>query len=272
MHTISTLGIALAAWASYSAVETVVSPEFGRPQAAQGQDWRWSGAVATGKTIEIKGVNGDIRAVAGSGNEVVVVAHKTARHDDPAEVKMEVLTHADGVTICAVYPSSGGRPNECAPGDKGHMNTKNNDVTVDFTVEVPAGVKLAGRTVNGAISVERLGADADVSTVNGSLNVVAAGVVRATTVNGSVNVSMGRADWTGTVDLTTVNGSIRATLPRDFSAEVKGSTVNGGIESEFPLTVQGKFGPRSITGTIGKGGRRLELNTVNGGITLAMAK
>jgi DUF4097 and DUF4098 domain-containing protein YvlB len=53
---------------------------------------------------------------------------------------------------------------------------------------------------------------------------------------------------------------------------VKGSTVNGGIESEFPLTVQGKFGPRSITGTIGKGGRRLELNTVNGGITLAMAK
>jgi DUF4097 and DUF4098 domain-containing protein YvlB len=44
--------------------------------------------------------------------------------------------------------------------------------------------------------------------------------------------------------------------------------VNGGIESDFPITVRGRWGPRSMTGTIGSGGRRLELETVNGAIQI----
>jgi len=238
------------------------------PLAAQSDDWNWKGAVATGKTIEIKGINGDVRATATSGSEVIVTAVKKGRKSDPASVKIEVVNSASGVTICAVYPDGGKKPNVCAAGDGGHMSTRDNDVSVAFSVQVPAGVKFAGRTVNGAVSTERLGSDADVSTVNGDVRVVAAGVVRANTVNGSVEVSMGKANWSGTVELSTVNGSIRATFPANFSAEVNGKTVNGSIESEFPLTVQGKFGPRSIHGTIGAGGRTLDLETVNGSITL----
>lgn len=239
------------------------------PAAAQSDTWNWKGTVASGKTIEIKGVNGDIEASAASGSEVVVTAVKKGRKSDPASVRIEVINSADGVTICAVYPSSGKKDNVCAAGDGGHMSTKENDVSVAFRVQVPAGVKFAGRTVNGDVGTDRLGSDASVSTVNGSVRVVAAGVVRASTVNGSVDVSMGKANWAGKVELSTVNGSIRATLPASFSAEVNASTVNGNIESEFPLTVQGKFGPRSVHGTIGAGGRTLDLATVNGGITLA---
>ncbi len=238
---------------------------------AQDATWDWKGTVAAGKSIEIKGVNGDVRATAGSGSEVVVTAVKKGRKSDPASVKIEVVNSGAGVTICAVYPSSGKRANSCGAGDDGHMSTNDNDVSVSFTVQVPAGVKFVGRTVNGSVSTERLGSDADVSTVNGDVRVVAAGVVRASTVNGSVDVSMGKADWTGAVELSTVNGSIRASLPANFSAVVNGKTVNGSIESEFPLTVQGKFGPRNIHGTIGAGGRTLDLETVNGSITLAKA-
>lgn len=272
MHTATTLGLALVAWGGYTAAGHLLHPEPAAPApraVAQGTDWTWKGALAAGKTIEIKGVNGDVRAIATSGPEVVVTAVKKARKSDPESVTIEVVKSAAGVTICAVYPSSGKKDNVCAAGDGGHMSTKDNDVSVTFTVQVPAGVRFAGRTVNGAVATERLGSDAEVSTVNGDVRVVAAGVVRASTVNGSVDVSMGRADWTGKVELSTVNGSIRATLPANFSAEVVGQTVNGSIESEFPLTVQGKFGPRSVRGTIGAGGRTLDLETVNGSITLA---
>ncbi len=255
MKTLATLTLALAVVAT--------------PALAQEPAWNWKGTIANGKQIEIKGVNGSIRATATAGSEVVVTAAKKGRKSDPASVKVEVVNSAAGVTICAVYPSDGGKQNTCAPGDAGQNNVRDNDVTVDFTVQVPAGVNFVGNTVNGSVSTDRLGGNAEVATVNGEIRVVAAGVVRASTVNGSLDVSMGRADWTGSVDLSTVNGSIRATFPASFNAVVEGSTVNGSIESEFPLTISGKFGPRSIKGTIGSGGRSLELSTVNGSITIA---
>lgn len=34
------------------------------------------------------------------------------------------------------------------------------------------------------------------------------------------------------------------------------------------MTIEGKFGPKSFSGRIGKGGRKLAVETVNGGITL----
>lgn len=270
LQTLTTLSIALVAWAGYTtAGHLIVASEAPAIMMTQDPNWNWKGTIAAGKSIEIKGVNGDVRATAGSGSEVVVTAVKKGRKSDPASVKIEVVTSAAGITICAVYPSTGKRTNSCGAGDEGSMSTDNNDVSVSFSVQVPAGVKFAGHTVNGSVSTERLGSDAEVSTVNGDVRVVAAGVVRASTVNGSVDVSMGKADWTGTVSLSTVNGSIRATFPTNFNAVVNGSTVNGSIESEFPLTVQGKFGPRSIHGTIGSGGRTLDLETVNGSITIA---
>src|SRR2546430_8480372 len=107
------------------------------PHAAAAQDeFHWKGPVAAGKAIEIKGVNGDVRAIAGSG-DVEVTAVKHARRSDPDDVKIEVVQDEDGVTICAVYPSDGRRENRCEAGEGGHMDVRDNDVVVDFTLRVP---------------------------------------------------------------------------------------------------------------------------------------
>src|ERR1043166_1028194 len=96
-------------------------------QAAAQQEFHWKGAIAAGKAIEIKGINGDVRAVAGSG-DVEVTAVKHARRSDPDDVKIEVVPHAAGVTICAVSPSDGRQENSCEAGEGGHMNVRDNDV------------------------------------------------------------------------------------------------------------------------------------------------
>src|SRR4051812_46200336 len=46
---------------------------------ATAQDFNWHGRIAQGKRLEVKGVNGDVRAVLGSGAEAVVNARKHSR-------------------------------------------------------------------------------------------------------------------------------------------------------------------------------------------------
>jgi hypothetical protein len=237
------------------------------PATAAQEEFDWSGAVDAGKAVEVKGVNGGIAAVGTSGGEVVLHAVKKGKKSDPAEVKIEVVEHAGGVTVCAVYPAKG-EPNECRPGPGGRMKVDRNDVSVEFEVRVPAGVHFVGRTVNGGISAEGIQGRAEAHTVNGGIEVDSAGLTTAETVNGGIEATVGQAGWKDPVKLKTVNGGIEVSLPGDTAANVEAATVNGDIETDFPLTVKGRFGRRRIQGSIGGGGPLLEMETVNGGIKL----
>jgi hypothetical protein len=193
-------------------------------------------------------VNGSVRALASDDGAVRVEATQRARRSDPASVRIEVVEHGEGVTICAVYPTPAGsrRENSCRRGG-GPVDIRDNDVQVDFVVRVPSGVRLAAHTVNGAIDVQALRSDVRAATVNGSVHIQTAGFVSAAT---------------------TVNGEIVLDMPADLNADFHGTTVNGRIDSEFPLVVTGRMDPRSLRGTIGGGGAELRATTVNGSILL----
>jgi hypothetical protein len=237
----------------------------------QGNEFRWHQPLASGRLIEIKGVNGNVEAEPASGGEVEVVAVKRSRRSNPEDVRIEVVPHAEGVTICAVYPNVEGRePNTCAHGSS-HMSTQNNDVSVNFTVRVPAGVRFSGHTVNGKVDANNLSADVEARTVNGGINVSTTGVASAQTVNGSITVVMGRADWSDDLEFKTVNGSIDISAPASLSTQVEAKTLNGEISTDFPITVQGTFSRRRLSGTIGGGGRELRLETVNGSVQIRRA-
>jgi DUF4097 and DUF4098 domain-containing protein YvlB len=70
------------------------------------------------------------------------------------------------------------------------------------------------------------------------------------------------------MQLKSVNGGIDVSLPDGASADLRAQTVNGDIETDFPITVQGRVTKRKLAGTIGSGGRQLALETVNGGIEI----
>src|SRR5438874_8781644 len=95
--------------------------------AAAQTDFQWRGHLSSGQTIEVKGVNGAVRATPSGSGEVEVTATKTARRSNPADVRIEVVPHAGGVTICAVYPTVPGRePNSCDPAREGRSTTRDN--------------------------------------------------------------------------------------------------------------------------------------------------
>lgn len=241
------------------------------PAPLQNSDqFRWAGRLAQGKSIEIKNINGDITAEPASGDELEVTAVKSAKRSDLSQVEIKVVEHPGGVTICAVYQSDDpSSPNTCEPGrGKGHMNVHNNDVKVAFKVRVPAGVALLGRTVNGEISALELGGNIESTTVNGSINISTNGYAQASTVNGDITARLRDANWPGSIDFKTVNGTINLDLPAATSSKVEATTLSGEIASDFPLTMLESTGRKHLSGTIGGGGREINLKTVNGSIHL----
>jgi len=233
------------------------------------QDFDWSGRVPSDGMLEIKGISGRIEARPASGTEARVTAEMTARRSNPSSVRVEMIESGDGLTFCAVYPTpEGKRENYCASGSEGRMSTERNDVQVDFIVHVPAGVSFVARNVNGDVIAEGLASDVRVETVNGDVEIETTGAAEASTVNGSIEAAFGVSTLRSDVEFSTVNGGITLDVPDDFNAELDAEWLNGHLDSDLPLSLRGRMGRRSARGTLGDGGARLEVSTVNGSIRI----
>lgn len=229
------------------------------------EEFRWKGRVPSGKAIEIKGINGDIDAQPAAGDEIEVFAKKKAHESDPNAVRIQVVRHAGGVTICAMYPS--GDPDgkaDCVPGSKegrrNHSttrNARNNDVRVDFVIRVPAGVEFVGRTINGEISTKSPGSNVETRRVNGSPSISAT----AKTMKCDIPAKPGNANSAG-LNFKALNGEISANLPPTANTEIGADPFNGTISLGLPLAL-----PRPVSpdhGTVDIGGRELKLRTSSG--------
>ena len=94
------------------------------------------------------------------------------------------------------------------------------------------------------------------------------GPVSAETVNGNVDARMAALQGDEDMDFKTVNGSVSIYVPASFGGRFRFDTVHGGIDSDFPMTISGKWGPRHASGTIGNGSRDIHASSVNGSIEL----
>jgi len=230
------------------------------------QEGSWRGAIGVGATVEIKGIHGAIRASASSGSEVVVSWVKEGRQDHASTVRIDVVEHADGVTLCAVYPDVPGMsPNECLPGLAGDMHVQSNDVEVTFAVKLPHGVHFIGRTLVGDVEAAGVDGSAFGYAMAGDVDISTSGLAGAVAINGSITASLGLADWGRDLAFTTVKGSIYVEIPANTNAEVRALAPNGSVSSDFPLVDSGLGW---MTGTLGTGGPNLRLSTNDGNITL----
>jgi hypothetical protein len=235
----------------------------------QARDFHWTGKLAPDQIVEIKNLNGKIDARGDSSSDQIEV---TAEKIGPSaeDVRIEVVPHSEGVTICAIYPggSTGATTGPCEPGQKWHVNSHNAKVKVNFTVHLPSNLRFSADSINGSITAEDMGRFVRAESVNGSVRVSTKQWAELSSVNGSIEGSMGAADWTGTLKISTVNDSIDLKMPAELNADVHFSSVNGHLNSHFPLTVNGSLSGHRLEGRIGNGGRRLILDTVNGSVRL----
>jgi hypothetical protein len=234
------------------------------------ESFEWSGQVAAGGTVEIKGLAGDIRAVPTAGRTARVTALKRGTADDPSSVRIEVVEHPGGVTVCAVYPDVPGQPkNECQPGYlRGQVSSRNNDVSVTFDVQVPAGSNFTGVTIGGAVRAGGLDGDVFAATVGGNVYISTSGHAAASTIGGNITASIGITDLNRDLLFSSAGGNLTVRIPPNINARVSGSTGTGSISTDFPLAIT-RVGPaRRMSGVLGNGGHDLVLATSGGDIAL----
>jgi Putative adhesin len=230
--------------------------------------FHWQAKLAPGQTLEIIGRNGDIEANGSADESADVEATKRGHGDDAKEAFIEVVEYSDGVTICAVYARNVA-PGRCHRGgvdsESGNF-WHNSHAKLSFFAKVPRGVILKAETTNGSVHGRDLNSVVEADTTNGSVDVSTSEWASGRSTNGHVYVTMGKADWKGELELATTNGGITVSLPASAEFKVRAATTNGNIHTDFPITVQGTFGTKNVSGTVGAGGRELKLATTNGGI------
>jgi hypothetical protein len=224
-------------------------------------------SIAPGGTIRVENLNGSIDVAASDNGTTTVSAVKRWRRGDPSMVRILVEPGNNGVTVCALW----GDEKSCNDqGSHNYHGDRHNDVSVQFTVHVAKGVKVDVNTVNGSLDVSGATASVDAETVNGRVEVATlGGPVSAKTVNGSVHATIEHLIKSSEpLELETVNGSVELEAPADLSADVDAETTNGGIQSDFPLTISSGMIGKHIRGTVGQGGRKVQLHTTNGSVKL----
>ncbi|MBK5187955.1 MAG: DUF4097 family beta strand repeat protein [Gemmatimonadaceae bacterium] len=224
-------------------------------------------SIAAGGTIRVENLNGSIDIEASDNGTTTVSAVKQWRRGDPSMVRILVEPGKNGVTVCALW----GDEKSCDDREShGYRSDRHNDVSVHFTVRVAKGVKVDVNTVNGSVDVQGATASVDAETVNGRVEVATlGGPVSARSVNGSVSATIEHlVNSSEPLELETTNGSVELEAPADLNAVVDAETTNGGIQSDFPLTISSGMIGKHIHGTVGQGGRQVQLHTTNGSVKL----
>ena len=270
----------------------------GAPAVAEERECAWPGTP----TLRLRSTDGTVRVFSHSGDEVLAEV-RIRVYERESDRREESRSYAEG--LVAVRESEGVLEVTSEPGDRPDFL----EVYVDYVLRVPRGTALDIESSNGNVwiaqgcgGVRVRGGNADivvtgpsgevdVETVNGRIRLddapeggrlrtvnghiyahVLGGGLMADTTNGAVVVHL-LTPQVDACELTTRNGGITVTLQEGCPVTVDAHAKHGVVRSDFPVdTSQGLQRRRQLRGTIGAGGTRLVLQTLNGNVWIAKGR
>lgn len=227
--------------------------------------------LAFGSSLRVKNVNGFIRAEAWDRQEVQFTGEfKPSSQDE--QVKVVIEPGKGSLEIRGEYPKHNGWGSYRGP-------------QCQMILKVPRRVAVTFDSVNGEVTLTGTQGAAVLTTVNGGIRATSLDdSLKATTVNGGITLEGVR----GGLSLQTVNGGIKGSgldgQGKGVKAEtvnggihlqiaglkgrLKASTSNGGISFNAKGAEQVEVSKRRVSAVFPGGDQSIELETVNGGITI----
>lgn len=214
--------------------------------------------VASNSTFSLSNINGSVDIVSWNENNIKVIATIEAdNQEDRDRIKVKMNQSGQKVTVITEY-------------EKNSSFNRNNSGEVSYKVWMPANTNLEDiELVNGSLTIADIHGEVEAELVNGSIK--ATGLKsdsEFSSVNGSIKAYYQSFDGDiNDVEIETVNGSIKLYLPENVNAKLDIDTLHGSIKTDFGLQAEKKsFVGKSLTGNIGQGGAKINLESVNGSI------
>ena len=245
------------------------------PQQTAGDDWcrsersgnrdrenvcevRQFTVVAAGTMTVNAEPNGGIQVDGAPRGDILVLAKINAQAETQARAKQI----ADAVRVTAT-------PSDVSADGPSGLG-RHEGWSVSYRLAVPTVSMLSLKTTNGGISIRDVDGQVEFRTVNGGVKLSnLAGDVKGRTSNGGVDVDLEGPGWKGEgLDVETNNGGVHLRIPEQYSAHLETGTVNGGLNIDFPVTVQGRV-DREISANLGGGGATIRIRTHNGGVKVS---
>lgn len=215
--------------------------------------------VSENAEFRLSNINGEVEIQGWNKSEIQVIAIIEAEDKESRErIEVEMKENSRGVSVETHYK-------------KGSWGN-NNSGSVNYTVKLPHSTTLSEvESVNGSIVVEEVAGEMKLTTVNGAIE--ASGLTKdseVTSVNGGIEIKYAAvADSLRNIEIDTVNGRVKLVLPKNIGADVEVETMHGSIRNDFGLKAEkNAFIGRSLEGTIGDGRVRINIETVNGSVSI----
>jgi DUF4097 and DUF4098 domain-containing protein YvlB len=213
--------------------------------------------ASTGGIITVDGkMNGGVSVKGWDRNEILVRAKIQTWADTEAEAQAlagQIQVETGGANIHAEGPE----------------NEDRRGWAVSYEIYTPRNSNLSLKAHNGGISIADIRGQIEFDTMNGGVTLrQLAGNVKGQTTNGGLSIELAGNGWDGQgLDVRTMNGGVNLSIPENYSAHLEAGTVNGGLRTDYPITVQGEI-KRELSVNLGGGGQTIRATTTNGGVSI----
>jgi hypothetical protein len=231
-------------------------------------DYSFRRELRAGQELSIGNIDGTVTVTRAAGRTAEVLVTKRVIRGNGDLVLAILEETSKGVKVCSVYLDQvDEQRTTCDHRGEGRRRREPLEVEMTYEVRVPDGVDLRVGTVDGDVIVRGIATVATLATVDGDITVTGRAPSRVATVDGDITLDLS-GPLPSTMRISTVDGDVAIAVPSTAGLSVHATTVDGDLESDFPITVKGKWGPRTMRGTVGDGATELRISTVDGSIRL----
>jgi len=226
----------------------------------------------------LDGLNGNVEII-GITNSSEIIVYGTRRVESNSRsdaewfldrVNVQIIIENEQLTVRTDQP----------------IDTDGRNVNVNYFVRLPRDWFVEVENNNGEVSISQMNESVNVDVDNGEIDMafingnidadLTNGNIYLNDLRGNVNTDLTNgnifADLMllpgGILDMEVINGQVNLTIPSTTSAQLRAEVTNGGISASGLPLQNTQSTPKSLRGRLGSGNGTINLETVNGSISI----